>query len=159
MDWATRHMLAWQLSNTMDASFCVSALDEALGRGTPEIFNTDQGSQFTSEAFAERVLGAEIRFSMDGRGRYLDNTFIERLWRSLKYEAIHLRELEDGVEARRVVGDWMDFYNEEADYSEITRAHEARLDVSLEGDLVREGQRWRLRNPRGLAVIEDDDET
>ncbi len=86
-------------SPTMDASLCVSALDEALRRGTPEIFDTDQGSQFTSEAFAERVPGAEIRFSTDGRGRYPD---VERLWRSLKYEAVHLRELEDGVEARRV---------------------------------------------------------
>ncbi len=90
MDWATRHVLAWELSNTMDASFCVSALDEALGCGRPEIFNTDQGSQFTSEAFAERVLSADVRFSMDGQGRYLDNIFIERLWRSLKYEAVYL---------------------------------------------------------------------
>ncbi len=119
MDWATRHVLAWELSNTMDASFCVSALEEALGSGRPEIFNTDQGSQFTSEAFAERVLSAEIRFSMDGRGRYLDNIFIERLWRSLKYEAVYLREIEDGVAARRVIGDWMDFYNEERPHSAL----------------------------------------
>ena len=78
MDWATRHVLAWRLSNTMDASFCVQALDDALGWRAPEILNTDQGSQFTSEAFADRVLGAGVRFSMDGRGRFLDNIFIER---------------------------------------------------------------------------------
>ncbi len=124
-------MLAWELSNTMDASFCVSALDEALGSGRPEIFNTDQGSQFTSEAFAERVLRADVRFSMDGRGRYLDNIFIERLWRSLKYEAVYLRELEDGAAARRVIGGWMDFYNE-------VRPHSA-LDGRTPGEAYREG--------------------
>ena len=99
MDWATRHVLSWRLSNTMDASFCIGALDDALVRATPEILNTDQGSQFTSEAFADRVLGAGVAFSMDGRGRFLDNIFIERLWRSLKYEAVYLHELRDGVEA------------------------------------------------------------
>ena len=101
MDWATRHVLAWRLSNTMDASFCVQALDDALGWRAPEILNTDQGSQFTSEAFADRVLGAGGRFSMDGRGRFLDNIFIERLWRSLKYEAVYLYELRDGPDAGR----------------------------------------------------------
>ena len=88
MDWASRHVLAWRLSNTLDAGFCTDALDEALARhGTPEIFNTDQGSQFTGFAFTGRLREAGIRISMDGRGRYLDNIFIERLWRSLKYEA------------------------------------------------------------------------
>ena len=112
MDWATRHVLSWRLSNTMDASFCIGALDDALVRATPEILNTDQGSQFTSEAFADRVLGAGVAFSMDGRGRFLDNIFIERLWRSLKYEAVYLHELRDGVEAGRIIGSWIDFYNE-----------------------------------------------
>ena len=111
MDWATRHVLAWRLSNTMDASFCVQALDDALGWRAPEILNTDQGSQFTSEAFADRVLGAGVRFSMDGRGRFLDNIFIERLWRSLKYEAVYLYELRDGPDAQRIIGSWIDFYN------------------------------------------------
>ena len=111
MDWATRHVLAWRLSNTMDASFCVQALDDALGWRAPEILNTDQGSQFTSEAFADRVLGAGVRFSMDGRGRFLDNIFIERLWRSLKYEAVYLYELRDGPNAQRIIGSWIDFYN------------------------------------------------
>ena len=120
MDWASRHVLAWRLSNTLDAGFCTDALDEALARhGTPEIFNTDQGSQFTGFAFTGRLREAGIRISMDGRGQYLDNIFIERLWRSLKYEAVYLRELADGFEARRVIGEWIDFYNTERPHSAL----------------------------------------
>ena len=100
MDWATRHVLAWRLSNTMDASFCVEALNEALSKyGNPEIFNTDQGSQFTSFEFTGVLKDAEVTISMDGRGRCMDNIFIERLWRSIKYEAIYLHELTDGYAA------------------------------------------------------------
>ncbi|MEY9138813.1 transposase InsO family protein [Bradyrhizobium diazoefficiens] len=89
IDWASRAVLAWRLSNTMDVSFCVAALEEALATyGTPEIFNTDQGSQFTSVAFTGALVGAGIKISMDGRGRWMDNVFIERLWRSLKHEDI-----------------------------------------------------------------------
>ena len=88
IDWASRAVLSWRLSNTMDTSFCIDALEDALARfGRPEIFNTDQGSQFTSSSFTGKLLAAGIRISMDGRGRWLDNVFIERLWRSLKYEA------------------------------------------------------------------------
>ena len=119
MDWATRHVLAWRLSNTMDASFCVEALDHALGWRAPEILNTDQGAQFTSEAFADRVLAAGAAFSMDGRGRFLDNIFIERLWRSLKYEAVYLHELRDGLDAERIIGSWFDFYNEVRPHSSL----------------------------------------
>ncbi|WP_420636673.1 IS3 family transposase [Candidatus Palauibacter sp.] len=119
MDWATRHVLAWRLSNTMDASFRVEALDHALGWRAPEILNTDQGAQFTSEAFADRVLGAGVAFSMDGRGRFLDNIFIERLWRSLKYEAVYLHELRDGLDAERIIGSWFDFYNEVRPHSSL----------------------------------------
>ena len=119
MDWATRHVLAWRLSNTMDASFCVQALDDALGWRAPEILNTDQGAQFTSEAFADRVLGAGVRFSMDGRGRFLDNIFIERLWRSLKYEAVYLHELRNGLDAERIISSWIDFYNEVRPHSSL----------------------------------------
>ena len=100
------------MSNTLDAAFCVEALDAALERyGKPEIFNTDQGSQFTGDAFTGRLRADEIEISMDGRGRWLDNVFIERLWRSLKYEAVYLRDLADGFEAERVIDEWMDFYN------------------------------------------------
>ena len=120
MDWATRHVLARRLSNTMDSRFCVEALDEALVRyGKPEIFNTDQGSQFTSLAFTGRLQAADITISMDGRGRCMDNIFIERLWRSLKYESVYLHELADGFEAERVIGAWIDFYNTERPHSAL----------------------------------------
>ena len=112
MDWASRRVLSWRLSNTMDSVFCIDALDAALRLGVPEIFNSDQGAQFTSIAFTERVLSSGALCSMDGRGRYLDNIFIERLWRSLKYEAVYLRELADGRDAERIVGSWVNFYNE-----------------------------------------------
>ena len=119
MDWASRHVLAWRLSNTMDTGFCIEALEAALRTGTPEIFNTDQGAQFTSAAFTERVLAAGARCSMDGRGRCLDNVFIERLWRSLKYEAVYLHELADGFEAERVIGTWMTFYSDVRPHSAL----------------------------------------
>ncbi len=112
MDWATRHVLAWRLSNTMDVRFCIEALNEALSKhGKPDIFNTDQGSQFTSFEFTGVLKDAEITISMDGRGRYMDNIFIERLWRSLKYEAVYLHELTDGFKAERVIGEWIECYN------------------------------------------------
>ena len=111
MDWASRHVLAWRLSNTMDTGFCVEALEAALRTGTPDIFNTDQGAQFTSAAFTDRVHAAGARCSMDGRGRCLDDVFIERLWRSLKYEAVYLHELVDGFAAERVIATWMTFYS------------------------------------------------
>jgi putative transposase len=97
IDWASRAVLAWRISNTMDTSFCLPALDDALARyGRPEIFNTDQGSQFTSAAFTGALAGAGIKISMDGRGRWMDNVFIERLWRSLKHEDIYLKGYADG---------------------------------------------------------------
>ena len=112
IDWASRAVLAWRLSNTMDVSFCVSALEEALARfGKPEIFNTDQGSQFTSAAFTGTLAAAGIKISMDGRGRWMDNVFIERLWRSLKYEDIYLKGYADGREAKAGIASWTAFYN------------------------------------------------
>ena len=112
IDWASRAVLAWRLSNTMDMSFCIAALDEALARyGKPKIFNTDQGRQFTSETFTGRLAAAGVAISMDGRGRFLDNIFIERLWRSIKYEEVHLKAYADGREARAGIGSWMTFYN------------------------------------------------
>jgi putative transposase len=112
IDWASRAVLSWRLSNTMDVSFCVAALEEALARfGRPEIFNTDQGSQFTSAAFTGRLAAAGVRISMDGRGRWMDNVFIERLWRSLKHEDVYLKAYGDGREARAGIGEWIAFYN------------------------------------------------
>jgi putative transposase len=109
MDWATRKVLAWRLSNTLDASFCVEALSEALAKyGKSEIMNTGQGSQFTGSARITTLTEAKIRIPMDGRGRYLDNIFIERLWRSLKQEAVYLHELQAGFQAKRL-HKWEDY--------------------------------------------------
>ena len=114
IDWASRAVLAWRLSNTMDALFCRAALEEALAKfGKPEIFNTDQGSQFTSAAFTGALAAAGVAISMDGRGRWMDNVFIERLWRSLKHEDVYLKGYADGVEAKRGIASWIDFYNHE----------------------------------------------
>ena len=113
IDWASRAVLAWRISNTMDTSFCLGALDDALARhGVPEIFNTDQGSQFTSAAFTGALVSAGIKISMDGRGRWMDNVFIERLWRSLKHEDIYLRGYADGREAKAGIANWFAFYND-----------------------------------------------
>nr|WP_227538428.1 IS3 family transposase [Tritonibacter mobilis] len=122
MDWATRKVLSWRLSNTMHADFCVEALKEAMAKhGPPEIMNTDQGSQFTGSAWITTLTEVGVRISMDGRGRYLDNIFIERLWRSLKQEAIYLEEITDGFQARRVVKNWMAFYNTRRPHSALDR--------------------------------------
>jgi putative transposase len=114
MDWFSRKVLAWRLSSAMDADFCATALEEAIARfGRPEIFNTDQGSQFTSFAFTNTLMDADIRISMDGRGRWMDNVFIERLWRSLKYECVYLNAFETGSEARTRIARWVGHYNAE----------------------------------------------
>ena len=112
MDWHSRRVLSWRLSNTLDASFCVEALQEALSRfGRPEIFNSDQGSQFTASAFTDVLLAAGVKISMDGRGRCIDNVFVERLWRSLKYEDIYLKAYTNLVEARVGIERYFQFYN------------------------------------------------
>jgi putative transposase len=112
MDWASRRVLSWRLSNTLDASFCTEALEEALDRyDAPEIFNTDQGSQFTSEGFTSVLQAHGVAISMDGRGRWLDNVFIERLWRSVKYEEVYLKGYESIPEARKELAAYFDFYN------------------------------------------------
>ncbi len=111
MDWSTRYIVSWRLSNTLHPDFCVEALKESLAGGKPEIFNTDQGSQFTSDDFVKVLLGAGIKVSMDGRGRCMDNIFVERLWRSLKYEEVYLRSYDSIKEARESIGRWINFYN------------------------------------------------
>ena len=122
MDWASRKVLSWRLSNTMHADFCVDALNEAIARyGPSEIMNTDQGSQLTGSAWITTLTEAGARISMDGRGRHLDNIFIERLWRSLKQEAIYLEEISDGFRAWRVVKKWIAFYNTERPHSALDR--------------------------------------
>lgn len=120
MAWATRKVLSWRLSNTLHADFCVEALSEAITKhGRPEIMNTDQGSQFTGADWITCLKEKDIKISMDGRGRYLDNIFIERLWRSLKQEAVYLHELTCGFTAKRVIGNWIDFYNSERPHSSL----------------------------------------
>lgn len=120
MDWATRKVLAWRVSNTMDVEFCLEALEEALGRfGRPEIFNTDQGSQFTSPRFTSILQNAGVRISMDGRGRWMDNVFIERLWRSLKYECVYLHAFETGSELRAGLSRWIGYYNARRPHSTL----------------------------------------
>jgi putative transposase len=101
------------LSNTLEVDFCLEALEEALSKGRPEIFNTDQGSQFTSDAFTGRLLAQGIPVSMDGKGRCMDNVFVERLWRSIKYEEVYLKAYQNGTEARRGIGAYLAFYNQE----------------------------------------------
>jgi len=114
IDWYSRVVLSWRLSNTMDKTFCVEALQQALDRyGKPEIFNTDQGVQFTCEAFITTLSDQGIRISMDGKGRCLDNIFCERLWRSLKYEEVYLKAYATTAEARMEIGKWFRFYNDE----------------------------------------------
>lgn len=114
MDWFSRKVLSWRISNTLDVAFCVEALQEAIARyGVPEIFNSDQGSQFTSNSFTGCLKAAGVQISMDGRGRCHDNIFIERLWRSLKYELIYLMAFENGNHLNKEVCQWMDWYNQE----------------------------------------------
>ena len=127
MDWFSRKVLAWRLSNSMDTAFCIEALKEALAKhGTPEIFNTDQGSQFTSGDWIDVLSDAKIKISMplvtllrnaltviDGKGRWIDNRMIERLWRSLKYECVYLHGFETGSQARSRIGKWLAYYNAE----------------------------------------------
>lgn len=111
IDWFSRYVLAWGISNTQDADFCVRVLKKALRRGTPKIFNTDQGAQFTSEAFLQPLIDAKIAISMDGRGRALDNVFVERLWRSVKYEDVYLHNYETAVALLSGLSTYFEFYN------------------------------------------------
>ena len=114
IDWYSRRVLAWRLSNTMETSFCIEALQEALARfGSPEIFNTDQGAQFTAESFTSALRARGIKISMDGKGRFVDNIFVERLWRSLKYEAVYLNPYDSVADAREGIGRYLAFFNDE----------------------------------------------
>ena len=113
MDWYSRYVLAWEVSVSLEGSFCVSALDRALRQGQPDIFNSDQGSQFTSEVFTERLRERRIQISMDGRGRALDNIFVERLWRSVKYEEVYLKDYQGVMEAIQGLRAYFEFYNGE----------------------------------------------
>lgn len=134
LDWYSRYVLSWRISNTLDADFCLEALDAALKLGCPEIFNTDQGSQFTCSDFTGRLDAAGAKISMDGRGRFLDNIFVERLWRTVKYEDIYLKNYRTGGELHGGVGNYFQFYNTERPH----QALEYLTPLSVyEGGLVR----------------------
>jgi putative transposase len=119
LDWFSRYVLAWRLSNTLDGSFCLEMLDEALSHGRPEVFNTDQGVQFTAQAWTGRLEAAGVAVSMDGKGRCLDNVFVERLWRTVKYEDIYLWRYEDVPQLRRGLGRYFPYYNEERPHQSL----------------------------------------
>ncbi len=119
MDWFSRYVISWQLSNTLDSSFCLAALDQALTLARPEIFNTDQGSQFTANAFTTRLQQADVRISMDGRGRALDNVFVERLWRTVKYEDIYLKEYPTVPTLINGLQNYFGFYNTERPHQNL----------------------------------------
>jgi putative transposase len=141
LDWYSRYVLAWRLSNTLESDFCVEALREALKKGRPEIFNTDQGSQFTAEEFTGILESQGVRISMDGKGRYADNLFIERLWRTVKYEEVYLKAYQDGREARTQLGQYFHFYNTERPHQSLgyrTPAEEyyARMVETINGGMV-----------------------
>ncbi len=120
VDWFSRRVLAWRVSITMEVDFCLEAVEEALARyGKPTIFNTDQGSQFTSALFTGLLLDNGIAISMDGRGAWRDNVFVERLWRSVKYEEVYLRAYETVAEARRLIGRYLDFFNRKRPHSSL----------------------------------------
>lgn len=132
MDWHSRKVLSWRLANTMTADFCVAALNEALALyGAPEIFNSDQGSQFTAEAFTSVLLDAGVKISMDGVGRAIDNVFIERLWRTLKYDHIYLNPAENGTTCRAGISEFLKYYNEERPHSSLGDATPDEVYYSL----------------------------
>ncbi len=130
MDWYSRKILSWRLSNSLDSSFCVDALEEALYRhGKPEIFNTDQGSQYTSVAFTDVLKANAIRISMDGKGAWRDNVFVERLWRSVKYEEVYLNAYESMLHAKQRLSNWIDFYNQERKHQTLKATPNQRYGI------------------------------
>jgi len=145
MDWYSRYVLSWRISNTMDVSFCREALEEALERGCPEIFNSDQGSQFTSNDFTGILLDREIAISMDGRGRAFDNIFTERLWRSVKYEEVYLKDYEVCRDAREGLGKYFSFYNNRRYHQslEYKTPHEVHFGVSYGNVWKKDDEEWR----------------
>jgi len=131
IDWYSRYVLTWQLSNTLDGRFCLEALERALAQGQPDIFNTDQGAQFTALAFTSRLEAADIRISMDGRGRALDNVFVERLWRSVKYEHVYLHEYARVPELEKGLHEYFSFYNHERLHQSLS--YQTPVEVHLSG--------------------------
>ena len=151
MDWFSRYVLAWELTNSMETDFCLRALNRALMRGRPGISNTDQGSQFTSEAFTGRLKEAGVRISMDGRGRALDNVFIERLWRSVKYEEVYLSDYGDGLDAHRGLERYFRFYNTERRHQSLQKKtpHAVHFDAQVAAEVYRHQQEVSMQTAAG----------
>ena len=161
MDWYSRYVVAWNLSNTLDANFCVEVLEEALGKGRPEVFNTDQGGQFTSEAFTGLLEQEGVRVSMDGKGPYTDNIFVERLWRTVKYEEVYLKAYSNGREAKAGIDDCFRFYNTQRPHQALGYRTPAEV---FNGDSVQRTEQptdkrtspnralVNLGNPAGLSL-------
>ena len=135
MDWYSPYVLAWRLANTLEVDFCMEALEEALSKGTPQIFNSDQGSQFTSEAFTGKLLAQGIQVSLDGKGRYTDNIFVERLWRSVKHEEVYLKAYSGGREAKAGLAAYFHFYNTQRPQQSLSNRTPGEV---FSGDLVEE---------------------
>jgi len=152
MDWYSRHVVAWRLSNTLDADLCVEALKEALGKGKPEVFNTDQGSQFTGEAFTGLLEQHGVRISMDGKGRYADNIFIERLWRTVKYEEVYLKAYSNGREAKAGLDAYFHFYNNQRPHQALGYRTPAEVFNGDSGSST-EPPRGTRKSPTGALPI------
>ena len=150
MDWHSRYVVAWRLSNTLEAGFCAEALEEALTRGQPKVFNTDQGSQFTSHEFTQILRDHSVRISMDGRGRYQDNIFVERLWRTVKYEEVYLRAYANGLEAHRGLREYFRFYNERRPHQTLGYRTPAEV---CHGQPVAEGEDPKRRRCSDQPVL------
>ena len=131
LDWFSRYVLSWEVSNTLDVGFCLEALDTALGQDVPEIFNTDQGAQFTSLAFTSRLEAAKVRISMDGRGRALGNAFAQRLWRTVKYEDLYLKDYEDGRALRNGLRAYFTFYNRQRPHQSLNYSTPVHVHYNL----------------------------
>jgi putative transposase len=152
IDWYSRYVLSWRLSNTLDAGFCVEALEEALKKGRPEIFNTDQGAQFTSEAFTSLLEQHRVKISMDGKGSYKDNLFIERLWRTVKYEEVYLKAYQDGRDARAGLSNYFSFYNAERPHQTLDYKTPAEVFVSTPVEATNGGMVESLTpDPLGIS--------
>jgi putative transposase len=158
LDWYSRYVVAWKLSNSLDETFCVEALEEALVEAQPEIFNTDQGVQFTGRAFTGRLQSAGVAISMDGKGRALDNVFVERLWRALKYEEIYLKDYAEVADCRKGLAHYFPFYNHERphmhlDYRTPWEVYQGKPSKGKEQGqvLIRNGRVANGRNGAGRA--------
>jgi putative transposase len=150
MDWHSRYVLSWWLSNTLDGDFCVEALEEALRKGRPDVLNSDQGAQFSAEAFTGMLEQQGVRISMDGKGSYSDNLFVERLWRTVKYEEVYLKAYQDGREARNGIGDYFRFYNTQRPHQALgyrtpAEAYASSPLETTEGGMIESSTKGSLR--------------